>query len=130
MSDTFGFVYSSVAGVGMGVFTVSDSNLIGSDLAGGRYRGTVSVDAATGEIDLSFEMTVPAGVFLVQGTSPQDLPYVKSETVRVPPEFNDGKPFEIFFPPASVTLMVKRIPDEFARYSYGVILTAHPAKWP
>src|SRR5579863_3874974 len=126
MNGTYGFVFSSSAGVGIGVFRINDSVLIGVDLAGARYRGRVTEDATTGEIDLSFDMTVPAGVFLVQGTSPQDIPYTKSASVTVPPDFGDGKPFEVYIAPASANLMVKRIPDEFAGCADGVTVSVTP----
>ena len=130
MNGTYGFVYCGFLGVGMGVFRVTGSELVGVDFSGAHYKGSVVEDQVTGEIDLSFDMTVPAGVFLVQGTSPQDIPYTKSATVKVPAGFGDGKPFELNFPPAPVTLMVKRIPDEFAPYADGVDVNIRPVTAP
>src|ERR1700730_16275662 len=72
------------------------SALVGVDLAGGRYRGTVVEDENTGEIELTFDMSVPAGMFLVQGTSPLDVTYSKHATVKTPASFGDGKPFEVY----------------------------------
>ena len=126
MNGTYGFVYCGFAGVGVGIFRVSDSALVGVDLAGARYRGRISEDSATGAFVLSFEMTVPAGVFLVQGTSPQDMSYTKSATVKLPADFADGKPFEVFIAPGNVTMMVKRIPDDFAPYANGVTVDIRP----
>jgi hypothetical protein len=127
MNGTYGFVYSSIEGVGVGVFRITGSELVGVYLAGGRYKGRAVADSATGEIDLSFDMTVPAGVFLMQGTSPQDIPYTKNASIRVPADFGDGKPFEVYVAPANVTLMVKRIPDGFAPYADGVTVDIRPA---
>ncbi len=88
MDAVYGFVYCGSIGVGMGVFRVTGTDLVGVDLTGARYRGQVVVDATTGEIDFDFEMTVPAGVFLVQGTSPMDVPYTKKVSVKkLPPGF-------------------------------------------
>ena len=67
--ETYAFVYSGLTGVGMGIFRLDGEVPVGRDLAGNRYRGTVVRDQSTGEIDLSFEMAVPAGVALVQGNS-------------------------------------------------------------
>jgi hypothetical protein len=127
MSRTYGFVYSGYVSVGMGVFRVDGTELVGVDLAGGRYRGQVVVDPATGEIDFDFEMTVPAGGFLVQGTSPINISYTKTVSVKkLPADFGDGKPFEVYVPPGKVTMMVKRIPDEYSSYADGVSVDIRP----
>ena len=126
MDGTFGFTYCGDLGVGIGVFRVNGCELIGADLAGGRYKGRITEDQVTGELDLTFDMTVPVGVFLVQGTSPQDVPYIKTANVKVPAGFGDGTPFEVYVPPGTVTLMVKRISDEFAPYADGVRIEIQP----
>jgi hypothetical protein len=126
MDGTYGFVYSGFAGVGMGIFRVTGSTLVGVDMGGSKYRGRVVVDNTTGEIDLSFEMSVPVGVFLVQGTSPQDTPYTKTGAVRVPPIFGDGKPFEVYVAPGPVTMMVKRISDDYSAYADGISVNVQP----
>ena len=113
MDGTYGFVYCGFEGPGMGIFRLENSRLVGADFAGSRYRGQVAIDEATGEIDLSFDMTVPPGVSLVQGTSAQNIPYTKRGRVKVPPAFGDGEPFQIFVAPGPVTMMVKRIPEEY-----------------
>jgi hypothetical protein len=110
----------------MGIFRVNGTALVGVDMGGAKYRGQVVEDTATGEIDLSFEMTVPADVFLVQGTSPMEVPYTKTGAVKVPPAFGDGKPFEIYFAPGSVTMMVKRIPDEYSAFADGITVSVQP----
>lgn len=127
MDGTYGFVYCSHISVGMGIFKITNSALTGVDLAGSRYRGHVVEDDATGEIDLSFEMTVPAGVMLVQGTSAQDITYTKSARVKVPRDFGDGRPFEVYVAPGPVTMMVKRIPDEWSTYADGITVTVQPS---
>lgn len=126
MNGTYSFVYSGVAGVGFGIFRITNSELVGVDFSGSRYSGQVVEDVVTGEIDLSFSMTVPVGVALVQGTSPQDLPYTKSASVKVPRNFGDGKPFEMQFAPGPVTLMVRQISDDYAPYADGVVINIAP----
>lgn len=126
MDGTYGFVYSGFAGVGMGIFRITGSTLVGVDMAGSKYRGHVVVDDTTDEIDLSFEMSVPAGAFLVQGTSPQAIVYTKTGAVKAPPNFGDGKPFEVFVAPGSVTMMVKRTSDDYSPYADGIILNVQP----
>jgi hypothetical protein len=93
---------------------------VGADFAGGSYHGKVSYDQTTGGMEISFEMIVPPGLPLVQGASAQDVTMTRSVTVKVPAEFGDGKPFEICIPPGPVTLMVRRVPDEYAWMAGGV----------
>ncbi len=128
MSETYGFVYSGFAGVGMGMFSVTEGQLIGTDLGGISYRGTFLKDEVTGEIDIALEQTVPPGVFLVQGTSAQDMPYIKSISARLPADFDQGKPIEVFLPPGHVILMIRRVPDEWEPYTHGVNVSITPLK--
>jgi hypothetical protein len=73
-------------------------------------------------------MTIPPGVFLVQGVSPQDLTYMKSVSLKLPVDFGNGRPFEVHVAPGPVTMMVKRIPDEYAPFADGVTVDIRPAQ--
>jgi hypothetical protein len=123
MNATYGFAYSGSIGVGAGIFKVTGSDIVGQDYAGVTYRGQVLQDHTTGELDVFFEMTAPPGP---PGASPHDLAVKKGVFVRVPPEFGDGKPFEINMPPGPVTLMVKRVSDELAWMADGFMITIEP----
>jgi hypothetical protein len=52
---------------------------------------------------------------LVQGTAPQDLPHRRHIEHGMPAGFGNGRPVEISVSPGSVTVMVKRVPDDWAR---------------
>jgi hypothetical protein len=124
MDGTYGFVYSGAIGIGVGIFTLRTGALEGVDSGGGRYKGTVIEHQETGELEVSFSMFVPAGTLLVQGTSEQDIHYTKAGlTVRTPPKFGDGKPIEVYIPPGNVTVMIKRIPDEYSNFAGGFQIT-------
>lgn len=123
MDGTYGFVYSGVAGVGIGVFTVKDGVLNGSDGGKTNYKGTVAVEDVTGNLVVSFDMFVPAGIFLVQGTSPLETDSSRSRTITMPPDFGDGKPVTVELPPGMVTLMVKKIPDDYSQFAAGFTIT-------
>lgn len=124
MDGTYGFVYCGDLGVGMGVFRIAGSELIGCDLAGGRYRGQIS-NNPDGSSRLSYQMTVPRGVFLVQGLIPMDVPYTLSNVTDLPPDFANGQPIEIDFA-GSVTMMVRRIAGEYAPYADGMEVNVRP----
>ena len=58
----------------------------------------------------------------------QDLRYTRSFSAKAPPNFGDGEPFKVGVPPSTVTLMVRRVPDDFAPYADGVIVDIRPIK--
>jgi hypothetical protein len=120
MNGTYGFVYSGARGVGLGIFTIRDSVLIGSDTGGAKYSGRAVQDLATGEVTISFEMFVPAGTLLIQGTSEQDLNYTKSNlTLTLQRDFDNGEAMKVYIPPGNVNLMIRQIPDDYAVFTKG-----------
>ena len=130
MNGTYSFVYSGPTGVGLGVFRITDGNLVGVDLSGVRYRGT-AIANPDGTIKLAIDQTVPAGTFLVNGVSSQDIPMTRSLSVEAPSGFGDGEPFKAAIQPSPVTLMVKQIPDDpWATYADGVSVDIRPLAKP
>jgi hypothetical protein len=107
IDGTYGFVYCGAEDIGIGAFTVTGSSVTGRDFAGGTYVGTAT-ENTDGTIDLKLSFNVPAGVGLVQGTAPQELPYTKVVEGKYPALFGDGEPVEASMPP--VKIMVKKLP--------------------
>jgi len=118
----YGFVYTADTGVGIGAFKLSGGKLVGSDGAIG-YDGIVTEDPGTGRLKLDLKMHVPAGVSLVQGTSPQSEPYTKHVSVETPPNFGGGEPVKMILAPGPVTVMFKRVSDDYERYIHGFVVT-------
>jgi hypothetical protein len=118
INGTYVFVYCSNISLGIGIFNVTDSELVGTDYGGVTYRGTAS-ETETGEIRVEFIMSVPAGIPLVQGTSPIDLTVTRRGSFTAPPGFGDGQPFEVYVAPGNVKLMIKQVPDEFSTFVDG-----------
>lgn len=115
IEGTYGFVYSGVNGLGVGIFTVVGEKFDGVDFVGGRYRGTAR-ENDDGTISISIDFDVKPGMApLVQGTAPQDIPHRRHIEHNMPAGFGNGTPEEIPSPPGSVTVMVKRVPDDWAR---------------
>jgi hypothetical protein len=73
-----------------------------------------AVEDDYGSIDFDVTMEAKPGVWLVQGTGPQELPHSRRLKHKFPRDFGDGKPQYIFLPPGMVTLMVKRVVDQFS----------------
>jgi hypothetical protein len=120
MNGTYGFVYSGARGVGLGIFTLRDSVLTGSDTGGAKYSGHAVQDLPTGEVTMSFEMFVPAGTLLIQGTSEQEMDYTKTNlSLTLQRDFDNGEAFTVYIPPGNVNLMIRQIPDDYAGYTKG-----------
>ena len=113
IDGTYGFVYCGSSGLGVGVFRVHGGRFEGMDYAGGRYEGT-AVEDQHGNIHLRLTFEGPAGMDLVQGTTAQDAPIRREIRQMMPRDFGGGRPIEIISRSRTVTVMVKRIPDEFA----------------
>ena len=107
IEGTYGFVYCGAEDIGIGVFSITGNSVTGRDFGGGNYVGTAT-ENADGTINLKLSFNVPAGVGLVQGTAPQELPYTKTIEGKYPPLFGDGEPVDASMPPVKV--MVKRLP--------------------
>jgi hypothetical protein len=124
---TYGFAYCGQIGVGVGVITIKNNMLKGADLSGGRYSGAVSERPNGAGYKIVYDMFVPPHVFLVQGGSPQEMAHTRSDvTLGLPPDFDNGEPIKLMIPPGEVTLMIRRISDEYAAYASGVKLTITP----
>jgi hypothetical protein len=124
-NGTYGVVYCGTDGLGVGVFNLKDSVVVGADYSGGRYRGTAT-ETANGNITLDLTFDVPSGIELVQGTAPQDAA-ARRITQTLPAEFGDGTPVEFETGQGIVTAMIKRVPDEFEPAAfYGFTLVANP----
>jgi hypothetical protein len=122
---TYVFVYSGDIGVGLGVISIQNHILKGADLAGGQYTGLISELPSAG-YRVVFDMFVPANLVLVQGGSPQEMPYKRSGiTLDLHTDFHNGEPIKLAVPPGNITFMFKRAPDELAPYASGmkVIIT-------
>src|ERR1700680_4715621 len=98
LDGTYGIVYAGHLAVGIGIFVVKDGKFLGSDAANVQYEGTI-VEEKDGSLRLNLKMHVPAGVWLVQGTSEQPEPYTKVVAVEMPANFGDGRPFETVLAP-------------------------------
>jgi len=125
---TYGFVYCGSNGLGIGVFTVRSGVVTGRDSGEVTYRGTAT-EQPDGSISLSVAMRIPPGTPLVTGTSPQEVAHQRQVEHRFPRAFGDGEPEKIFTAPAGpLTVIVKRIPDEFAEAATDGISQAVTAK--
>lgn len=124
---TYSFAYCGEQGVGVGVVTIVNGILKGDDLGGGRYSGAVSEKPKGGGYNLVYDMFMPAGTCLVQGTAPQDMSHTRrDDTIELPADFANGEPIKLDVPPGNITLMIRQVSDEYAWLASGVKLSMSP----
>jgi hypothetical protein len=124
IEGTYGFVYSGLNGLGVGIFTVTGESFEGVDFVGGRYAGTAR-ENSNSTISISIDFDVKPGMVLVQGTAPQDVPHRRHIEHEMPAGFGNGQPIQI----GSVTMMVKRVPDDWAKALYeGLFVSIGPKR--
>lgn len=124
IDGVYGFVYCGANGIGFGVFTVKKGSVEGCDPLF-RYHGTAT-ELPDGSIDMDVSFVVPAGAEMVQGVAAQDTPHTRFIKQRLPAMFGDGAPQQITSGPGGVTVMFKRVPDEWEPYTKGFSLAMTP----
>ena len=111
IEGTYGFVYCSVNGFGMGVFTIKGEQFIGVDSGGVNYDGTAK-EQEDGSIVLDVKL-VPPEVETAQSRASEGLPHTRHFFTTLPPAFGDGKPQEISSAPGNVMVMIRQVRDDF-----------------
>jgi|SRR3954470_21510895 hypothetical protein len=112
IDGTYGFVYCGANGLGLGVFKIEAGRFAGADTGGVLYGGKAQ-EGGDGSIYLDLNLAVPSGTPLPQGTAAQEVPHARHIQATLPPAFGDGVPQEIAAQPGSITVMIKRIRDDF-----------------
>ena len=113
LDGTYGFVYSGVNGIGIGVFVIKDGTVTGRDWANTSYSGS-AMENADSTITMDLRLRFPPGTYLVQGSSPQDLAHEREFKVTVPARFGEGAPFKAHLPGGSMHMMVQRTTQDYA----------------
>jgi hypothetical protein len=137
MGDTIDGTYSVTAagsaGCSLAVCSVQNGHLIGNDIGGARYAGSIT---ETGEqIVLDIQMTFPPGTFGIWGSSPAETWETRSLRRSVSnAEWQSGNPIYVAGNATWVTF--RRIPDDYAHVArpgghgaIGARLQAVEAQW-
>jgi hypothetical protein len=96
----------------MGVFTIKGEMFIGVDTGGVNYDGTAK-EQEDGSIVLDVRLNVPPELETAQSRASPDLPHTRHFVTTLPPAFGDGKPQEISSVAGNVTVMIRRLRDDF-----------------
>jgi hypothetical protein len=109
IDGTYGFVYCSTEGLGIGVFTVRGETFVGVDATGVQYNGTVA-ERDDGSIAVEVTLAAPPMSAVVEGAE-----IVSSRRIEAifPAAFGDGEPQMVAASPVTIKIMVKRIRDNF-----------------
>ncbi len=116
LDGTYSAVASAIAGGSAAVVTVAAGQLVGNDIAGARYEGTVNPNDDASTIAFRIRMHVPPGVFSIWGAPDTENFLIFELNVDIPAsDFAEGKP--IWVPQYQLWIIFRRIPDEFAIFA-------------
>ena len=102
--------FTGVSGAGEAVFVMKDGVIVGSDTAGGVLDGTYK-DTGDGNLDISVKLKVPAGTWLVTGTTAGREPLTQEITATLPANLGNGRSLGIQTPTGPVNVVFKRLRD-------------------
>ncbi len=119
MEGTYGFVYSSFNGLGIGVFTICRGIVEGYDSGGCKYRGTLTINSAANFLIKFDQVLRGESIFVQSADEPMGFASNWSRELTLPPGFADGTPHTIEMAPGAVTVIFRKLPDEFAPYASG-----------
>lgn len=78
--------YGTELGRGLALVAFDTGRVIGTDITGSVWDGTYEFNPANNCIDAKLKLTIPPGVFLVQGVPAQDREHVEEFSVSFPRE--------------------------------------------
>lgn len=103
--------YGGAAGTGFGMMVLDTGHVIGADPTGGTYDGTYRFNPTTNFIDLEITVTVPPGVWLVQGVPGQPQQYTFDIKTSVPRDLGKRHPVTIPTPFGNVAVIFTKVRD-------------------
>jgi hypothetical protein len=126
IDGVWGFVYWGESGIGVGAIVVKDGKFHGTDSLV-KYRGTITEDPASGQIQIKVEMDIPAGVWLVGGAGAMDVAHKRTQSFELPPRFGQLTPVEIPIRPGKVMGVFNQLPDSSAALADGFEIKSKPS---
>ncbi|MER8786905.1 hypothetical protein NKH71_03390 [Mesorhizobium sp. M0983] len=107
----YSVVASAIGGSSIATIKIKDGRLVGNDLSGSRYQGTL---AGNGDETVTFdlEVSMPPNVFGIWGTSASETVQTRAISVPLPASVFDGIPFKI--PSFEMILIFRRISEDYA----------------
>lgn len=103
----YSLIYTGSGGdFGMAVLVFDTSQVVGADVAGGRYDGTYEYNSRTDQIDARVTATIPAGIPLVTGIPAQTQEWSFPINASFPRE-TTNTPIQIDTPYGPVNVAVK-----------------------
>jgi hypothetical protein len=89
MKRIYAAYFTGATGQSMGMFFIGDGVLVGADVRGLKFDGTLS--ESSGSLEGVVKFTVPAGAHLITGLNAADAPQEISTNIKLPPNFDDGE---------------------------------------
>ena len=102
-------IYTGAAGSGFGMFLIGDGIIVGADVGGMKYDGTLAA-LPDGSLEGAVKYTVSSNVSLVTGVVVNETQEI-SAVVRFPANFATGAIFQIDSPSGPLNVRLEYIRD-------------------
>lgn len=110
--DGFYIAYlTGSAGTSVLVFVLLNGKMVGADIGGMKYDGTIEANADGSGYKCSIVYVVPAGRALITGVPPSRTPTAVPLSMDLPREFADGRVITIETPFGAVNARFERVRD-------------------
>ena len=107
----YSIVYQGTMGFGFGMLALDTGVVVGADVAGGTYDGSYAFNPMTNSLDIYVEVSIPAGVSLVQGIAAQPDAYTFPVSFGITRDLGKEQPVTIPTPYGNVAVVLKKIRD-------------------
>jgi len=110
MNGFYAAYLTGVSGNSILLFIIRDGTIIGVDVGGMAYDGTVS-KRSNGRYIMHLTYTIPPGMPMITGSGPVALPTPVALDVELPPDFASGVVVGVQTPFGPVNAKIKKLRD-------------------
>jgi hypothetical protein len=105
----YAVTFGGAAGGGFGMVVLDTNLIVGADVTGVLYDGTYEYNARTDRLDVHIVVTVPPGVWLVQGVPSAPKEYKFPIEASLPRDLGAEMPTDVSTPFGSVKAIFKKV---------------------
>jgi hypothetical protein len=103
--------YQGQSGYGAGMLVLDTNMVVGADPLGGRYDGTYTYNPATRSLDIVATITIPPGVWAVNGLAATNQPVQFPLSVSIPQGHLQGFRHRAQTPAGPIDLVLTKVRD-------------------
>lgn len=110
MEGIYAIYFTGRVGSGSGLLLLKNGVIAGSDIAGGIYDGSYTLEER-GALNANVRLTLPPGSSLATGGSAGSNPVVMDIPARLPENFGNGQAIALNTPNGPINIIFKKLRD-------------------